>query len=136
LTLRIHRQFSRLCGIANNYRASYTTGLEFNRGIWKTFGNHLIEDFWLPFYCNTTNISKSCAEYHTSGYAWRYVRASMSLAGLLPPLCDDGSMLLDGGYVDNLTVAYAVQTLGVETVFAVDVGSVDDNTPQYVIARQ
>jgi lysophospholipid hydrolase len=60
----------------------------------------------------------------------------MSLAGLLPPLCDDGSMLLDGGYVDNLTVAYAVQTLGVETVFAVDVGSVDDNTPQYVIAGQ
>jgi lysophospholipid hydrolase len=113
-------------------RASYTTGLEFNRGIWKTFGNHLIEDFWLPFYCNTTNISKSCAEYHTSGYAWRYVRASMSLAGLLPPLCDEGSMLLDGGYIDNLTVSYAVRTMGVETVFAVDVGSIDDNTPQYV----
>jgi lysophospholipid hydrolase len=56
----------------------------------------------------------------------------MSLAGLLPPLCDDGSMLLDGGYIDNLTVSYAVRTLGVETVFAVDVGSVDDNTPQYV----
>ena len=39
-------------------------------------------------------------------------------------------MLLDGGYIDNLTVSYAVRTLGVETVFAVDVASVDDNTPQ------
>lgn len=43
-------------------------------------------------------------DVHTTGYAWRYVRASMSLAGLLPPLCDEGDMLVDGGYVDNLPV--------------------------------
>lgn len=109
--------------------ASYTTGHEFNRGIFKTFGDSQIEDFWLSFYCNTTNISKSRAEIHTSGYAWRYVRASMSLAGLLPPMCDEGSMLLDGGYVDNLTVAH-MKSLGTDVVFAVDVGSLDDDTPQ------
>ncbi|EJT74530.1 lysophospholipase NTE1 [Gaeumannomyces tritici R3-111a-1] len=109
--------------------ASYTTGHEFNRGIYKTFGKTQIEDFWLEFYCNTTNISKSRAEIHTSGYAWRYVRASMSLAGLLPPLCDEGSMLLDGGYIDNLTVSH-MRSLGVETIFAVDVGSLDDDVPQ------
>jgi lysophospholipid hydrolase len=109
--------------------ASYTTGNEFNRGIFKTFGNYLIEDFWLPFYCNTTNISKSRQEFHTSGYVWRYVRASMSLAGLLPPLCDDGSMLLDGGYIDNLTVAH-MKHLGADVIFAVDVGALDDDTPQ------
>lgn len=109
--------------------ASYTTGHEFNRGIFKTFGNTQIEDFWLEYYCNTTNISKSRAEFHTSGYAWRYIRASMSLAGLLPPLCDEGSMLLDGGYVDNLTVSH-MRGLGVETIFAIDVGALDDDTPQ------
>jgi len=109
--------------------ASYTTGHEFNRGIFKTFGDSQIEDFWLEFYCNTTNISKSRAEFHTSGYVWRYVRASMSLAGLLPPLCDEGSMLLDGGYVDNLTVAH-MKSLGAEVIFAIDVGSLDDNSPQ------
>jgi predicted acylesterase/phospholipase RssA/CRP-like cAMP-binding protein len=108
---------------------SYTTGHEFNRGIFKTFGDSQIEDFWLEYYCNTTSISKSRMEIHTSGYAWRYVRASMSLAGLLPPLCDDGDMLLDGGYVDNLTVAH-MKSLGAETIFAIDVGSVDDDTPQ------
>lgn len=44
-------------------------------------------------------------EIHTSGFAWRYIRASMSLAGLLPPLCDEQfSMLVDGGYMDNLPV--------------------------------
>lgn len=109
--------------------ASYTTGHEFNRGIFKAFGNTQIEDFWLDYYCNTTNISKSRAEFHTSGYAWRYVRASMSLAGLLPPLCDEGSMLLDGGYVDNLTVSH-MKSLGSDVIFAVDVGALDDNTPQ------
>ncbi|KAL0944463.1 patatin-like serine [Colletotrichum truncatum] len=109
--------------------ASYTTGHEFNRGIFKTFGKTQIEDFWLEYYCNTTNISKSRIEYHTSGYAWRYIRASMSLAGLLPPLCDEGSMLLDGGYIDNLTVSH-MKRLGVDTIFAVDVGALDDDTPQ------
>lgn len=53
----------------------------------------------------------------------------MSLAGLIPPLCDEGSMLLDGGYVDNLTVAH-MKTLGADVVFAVDVGSIHDNLPQ------
>ncbi|KAK3338625.1 hypothetical protein B0T25DRAFT_543277 [Lasiosphaeria hispida] len=109
--------------------ASYTTGHEFNRGIFKTFGKTQIEDFWLEYYCNTTNISKSRAEFHTSGYAWRYVRASMSLAGLIPPLCDEGSMLLDGGYIDNLTVSH-MKSLGSDIIFAVDVGSLDDDTPQ------
>ena len=110
--------------------ASYTTGHEFNRGIFKTFGDSQIEDFWLTFYCNTTNISKSRPEIHNSGYAWRYVRASMSLAGLIPPMCDEGSLLLDGGYIDNLTVTH-MKSLGADLVFAVDVGSPwDDDTPQ------
>lgn len=107
---------------------SYTTGHEFNRGIWKTFGDAQIEDFWLKYYTNTTNITHSRMEIHMSGYAWRYIRASMSLAGLLPPLTDKGSMLLDGGYVDNLPVA-EMKALGAKYIFAVDVGSIDDTTP-------
>lgn len=109
--------------------ASYTTGHEFNRGIFKTFGTAQIEDFWLEFYCNATDISKSRQRVLRSGYAWRYVRASMSLAGLVPPLCDEGSMLLDGGYLDNLTVSH-MKSLGADVIFAVDVGAIDDQTPQ------
>ncbi|KAK9361485.1 hypothetical protein V1504DRAFT_451696 [Lipomyces starkeyi] len=107
---------------------SYTTGHEFNRGIWKAFGDARIEDFWLQYYNNTTNITHSRMEIHSAGYAWRYIRASMSLAGLLPPITDNGSMLLDGGYVDNLPVSH-MKLLGTEVVFAVDVGSIDDITP-------
>ncbi|KAM0746509.1 patatin-domain-containing protein [Meredithblackwellia eburnea MCA 4105] len=108
---------------------AYTTGHEFNRGIYKSFYDVHIEDMWLPFFCNTTNITHSRMDVHTTGYAWRYVRASMSLAGLLPPLCDRGDMLVDGGYVDNLPVSVML-AMGASSVFAVDVGSVDDTNPR------
>ncbi|CCH46369.1 lysophospholipase [Wickerhamomyces ciferrii] len=107
---------------------SYTTGHEFNRGIWKAFGDSRIEDFWIQYYCNSTNITNSTMDIHSSGYAWRFIRASMSLAGLLPPVTDNGSMLLDGGYVDNLPVG-EMKNRGASIIFAVDVGSIDDRTP-------
>lgn len=107
---------------------SYITGYEFNRGIWKVFGYHEIEDFWLKYFCNSTNITNSTMEIHETGYAWRFIRASMSLAGLLPPITFNGSMLLDGGYLDNLPVL-EMKNRGAKYIIAVDVGSVDDRTP-------
>ena len=64
---------------------------------------------------------------HDYGIAWRYIRASMSLAGYMPPLCDphDGHLLLDGGYVNNLP-ADVMRMRGARHILAVDVGSQDD----------
>lgn len=107
---------------------SYITGHEFNRGIWKVFGVHEIEDFWIRYFCNSTNITTSTMEIHERGYAWRFIRASMSLAGLLPPITYNGLMLLDGGYLDNLPVM-EMKVRGAKHIVAVDVGSVDDRTP-------
>lgn len=38
------------------------------------------------------------------GCLWRYVRASMSIAGVFPPMIDykDGHLLVDGCYVNNV----------------------------------
>ncbi|SOV06700.1 Lysophospholipase NTE1 [Ustilago sp. UG-2017a] len=108
---------------------SYTTGHEFNRGVFKAIQETHIEDMWIPFFCNTTNITWSRMEVHTSGYAWRYIRGSMTLAGLIPPLVDEGNMLVDGGYVDNLPVTVML-AMGARSVFAVDVGSIDDTSPR------
>ncbi|KAK7058594.1 phosphatidylcholine and lysophosphatidylcholine phospholipase [Paramarasmius palmivorus] len=108
---------------------AYTTGHEFNRSIYKAFYDLHIEDMWLPFFCNTTNINTSRMEIHDTGYAWRFVRGSMTLVGLLPPLCHNGNMLVDGGYVDNLPVS-AMLGMGASAVFACDVGSIDDNSPR------
>jgi lysophospholipid hydrolase len=52
----------------------------------------------------------------------------MSLSGFLPPLCDNGNMLLDGGYLNNLP-GDIIRSLGADTVIAVDVGSEDDTSP-------
>jgi len=53
----------------------------------------------------------------------------MTLAGLLPPLCDNGNVLVDGGYMDNLPVT-TMMSMGASSVFAVDVGAVDDTSPR------
>ncbi|KAI0756290.1 patatin-domain-containing protein [Daedaleopsis nitida] len=108
---------------------AYTTGHEFNRSIYKAFYDLHIEDMWLPFFCNSTNLNPSQMEIHETGYAWRYIRASMTLVGLLPPICDNGKMLVDGGYVDNLPVS-AMLSMGASAVIASDVGSIDDNSPR------
>ncbi|TEB38634.1 hydrolase [Coprinellus micaceus] len=108
---------------------AYTTGHEFNRSLYKAFFDLHIEDMWLPFFCNSTNIITSRMEIHETGYAWRYIRASMTLVGLLPPLSDNGNLLVDGGYLDNLPV-HAMNSMGASAVFACDVASIDDNSPR------
>jgi lysophospholipid hydrolase len=72
---------------------SWFSGQEFNRAVWKALGDANIEDTWLNYFCVTTNITRSRLEVHTMGYIWRFIRASMSLSGFLPPLCDNGDML-------------------------------------------
>jgi lysophospholipid hydrolase len=97
----------------------------------KAFFDLHIEDMWIPYFCNSTNITHSRLEIHRTGYAWRYVRASMTLAGLLPPLSDRGSLLVDGGYFSNLPVAEMISELGAVDIIAVDVGSIEDTSPRH-----
>ncbi|KAF5279536.1 hypothetical protein FQR65_LT03358 [Abscondita terminalis] len=83
---------------------SMFSGRDFNQTIRSTFNETFIEDLWLPYFTITTDITSSCMRIHSHGSLWRYVRASMSLSGYMPPLCDpvDGHLLLDGGYTNNL----------------------------------
>ncbi|XP_049884906.1 neuropathy target esterase sws isoform X3 [Pectinophora gossypiella] len=106
---------------------SMFSGRQFNTTIKTTFGEVHIEDLWLPYFTVTTDISASCMRVHRHGSLWRYIRASMSLSGYMPPLCDpvDGHLLLDGGYVNNLP-ADVMRSLGAKHILAIDVGSQDD----------
>jgi hypothetical protein len=58
---------------------TYTIGQghEFNRSLYKVFYDLHIEDMWLPFFCNTANITTSRMEIHETGYAWRFIRKSL-----------------------------------------------------------
>ncbi|XP_050355887.1 neuropathy target esterase sws isoform X1 [Nymphalis io] len=106
---------------------SMFSGKQFNATIKTTYGEVHIEDLWLPYFTVTTDISSSCMRVHRHGSLWRYIRASMSLSGYMPPLCDpvDGHLLLDGGYVNNLP-ADVMRSLGAKHILAIDVGSQDD----------
>ena len=56
-----------------------------------------------------------------SGDLTEAVRASMSAPGVIAPVEVNGSLLVDGGLVENLPVDVA-KTMGVDVVIAVDVG--------------
>ncbi|XP_026542532.1 patatin-like phospholipase domain-containing protein 7 [Notechis scutatus] len=106
---------------------SMFSGASFNNGVSDIFRDKQIEDLWIPFFIITTDISASAMRVHTDGCLWRYIRASMSLSGYLPPLCDpkDGHLLMDGGYINNLPADVA-RSMGAKVVIAIDVGSRDE----------
>ncbi|KAM3867690.1 patatin-like phospholipase domain-containing protein 7 [Diretmus argenteus] len=106
---------------------SMFTGASFNNGVSSVFKGKQIEDLWIPYFNITTDITASSMRVHTYGSLWRYVRASMSLSGYLPPLCDpkDGHLLMDGGYINNLPADVA-RSMGAKVVIAIDVGSQDE----------
>uniref|UniRef100_A0ABI8AN66 Patatin like phospholipase domain containing 7 n=1 Tax=Felis catus TaxID=9685 RepID=A0ABI8AN66_FELCA len=106
---------------------SMFSGAGFNSSICSVFKDRQIEDLWIPYFTITTDITASAMRVHTDGSLWRYVRASMSLSGYLPPLCDpkDGHLLMDGGYINNLPADVA-RSMGAKVVIAIDVGSQDE----------
>eukprot|EP00736_Rhodelphis_marinus_P008504 Rmarinus@m.8455 len=108
---------------------SYFTGYRFNKSIVAVIGDTKIEDLWLPYFCITTDLTTSRERVHHNGSLWRYIRASMTLAGYLPPICDSSGSdagnvhyLVDGGYINNLPADIMRNNFGAHTVIAVDVG--------------
>ncbi|KAI4816881.1 hypothetical protein KUCAC02_009181 [Chaenocephalus aceratus] len=106
---------------------SMFSGAAFNSSVSNVFKGKQIEDLRIPYFNITTDITASSMRVHTDGSLWRYVRASMSLSGYLPPLCDpkDGHLLMDGGYINNLPADVA-RSMGAKVVIAIDVGSRDE----------
>lgn len=63
-----------------------------------------IEDLWLPFFAVSSDLSANRTRVHDQGPLWRAIRASVSLPAILPPLLEDGHLLIDGGVLNNLPV--------------------------------
>lgn len=105
---------------------SVFSGYHFDRVLRDVFshGPQNIEDLWTPFFCLTTNLTKGEAQSHHQGPISKLVRASMTIVGMLPPICYNGDLLVDGGYINNIPVDI-VRSMGVDTVIVVDVESKD-----------
>ncbi len=65
------------------------------------FGEAKIGELDLPFFCVSTNLTDGAFRVHRDGLLRRALRASISLPGILPPVVDDGEVLVDGAVLNN-----------------------------------
>jgi len=85
------------------------------------FGDVAIEDLRLPFYAVSSNLTTGLGSVHRRGELWRWLRASIAIPGVLPPVFHGGEVYVDGGAINNLPVD-VMREAGRGPVIGVDVG--------------
>ncbi len=65
------------------------------------FGEAEIGDLTIPFFAVSTNLTDGTYRVHRRGLLRHVLRASISLPGILPPVVDNGEVLVDGGVLNN-----------------------------------
>lgn len=101
---------------------SLVSGRKVTRLLQRAFGDVTIEDLPLDFFCVSSNLSTGHSEVHRRGELWRWLRASVAIPGVLPPVVHKGELLVDGGTMNNLPVD-AMRDLGRGPVIGCDVGA-------------
>lgn len=74
------------------------------RVLQETFGNVQIEDLPINFFCITGNLSKREKEVIRFGELWEWLRASLAVPGILPPLVKNGEVYVDGAVCTALPI--------------------------------
>ena len=105
---------------------SLVSGRRISMVLQQTFGNVRIEDLWLNYFCVSTNLSRARMVVHRDGPLWKAVRASVSLPGILPPVVDNGDLLVDGGVMNKLPVDVMRGLCNGGKLLAVSVSPTDD----------
>jgi len=85
------------------------------------FGEQLIEDLVIPFFCISTNLTRAEQIVHTSGRLKDALRCSMSLPAMIPPVCKDGDLIVDGGLLNNLPIDEMRRVAGDCNIIASDI---------------
>jgi NTE family protein len=70
----------------------------------REFGDMDIGDLPLPFFCVSSNLTTVRIAVHQQGTLWRWLRASVAIPGVLPPVFQGGEVFVDGGAMNNLPV--------------------------------
>jgi NTE family protein len=104
----------------------------------REFQEAAIEDLPLPYFCVSTNLSSGQIAVHRRGELWRWLRASVAIPGVLPPVVHNGELFADGATINNLPVD-VMRDAGVGKIIGVDVGadrvfttdSVDSDAPPF-----
>jgi NTE family protein len=98
------------------------------------FGDVQISDLWRPFTCVSTDLTVGGMRVHRRGSLRRALRASLSLPGVLPPVVEDGHVLVDGSLVRNLPVDLVREQHDGVTI-GVDVSSADGLQPDDLLLK-
>jgi len=88
----------------------------------RELGDIDIEDLPLPFFCVSSNLTTGRIAVHQHGPLWRWLRASVAIPGVLPPVFQGGEVYVDGGAMNNLPVD-VMRAKGRGPVIGVDVGT-------------
>lgn len=82
------------------------------------------EDLAVPFHCVAACIERAAEHWFTAGDLADAILASTAVPGILPPVEIDGEHFIDGGIVNSIPIARAVQ-LGATELFVLHVGRID-----------
>ena len=78
-----------------------TRGARVEERLKRHFGDTLIEDLETPFFCTSSELTKGVTRVHRRGLLRDALRASIALPGILPPVVEDGDLLVDGAVMNN-----------------------------------
>jgi NTE family protein len=103
-------------------------GLRVSARLRQNFGTSRIEDLWRPYYVVSSNLTTGKVQVHREGRVWRALRASVAIPGLLPPVIEQGEVLVDGAVMNNLP-AEVMTAMSFGPVIGVDVGRRENFRP-------
>lgn len=75
-------------------------------------GDRRIEDLPVPFFCVAADLSRAVPHLFDHGPLWRAVRGSSAIPGVFAPILVDGSVIVDGGVMNNFPVDLARERFG------------------------
>ena len=98
-----------------------THGEKVRERLTEHFGDRMIADLWLPFFCVSANLTTGAYQLHRGGLVREALRASISLPGVLPPVTSGNDVLVDGAVVKNYP-ADIMRAIQLGPIVGVDVG--------------
>jgi NTE family protein len=101
---------------------SLVAGRRVGKLLREAFGETHIEDLPLPYFCVSANLTNGQAAVHRRGRLWLWLRASVAIPGVLPPVLTQKQVHVDGATINNLPVDVMRETLD-GTIVAVDAGA-------------
>jgi NTE family protein len=81
-----------------------TRGKKVTRLLEREYGEVLIEDLRLPYFCVSANLTTGRLFEHRGGRVAYALRAAVAIPGVMPPVFSDDGVLVDGAAINNLPV--------------------------------